>query len=854
MKIAIPDFCLVVLIGASGSGKSTFARRHFRPTEVISSDACRGLVEDDENSLDATADAFALLHVIAETRMKRRKIVVIDATNVRQEDRAQFVRIAKKFHALAVAIVLNPGEDICFERNKARPDRQYGPHVVRNHMASLRRNIRRLDKEGFRYVHELRSVESIDSVEIVRERLWTDARQIGGPFDIIGDVHGCADELEALLSKLDYLVTWLGDGEERDCTVIPPQGRRAIFVGDLVDRGPRTPDVLRLVRAMVRSGSALCVPGNHDVKFLRWLHGRNVKLTHGLAESATQMEQETLRSRERMKGFIDSLVSHLWLDGGTLVVAHAGIKEEMIGRSSGRVREFCLYGETTGETDEFGLPVRYNWASEYRGSTTVVYGHTPVVNAEWLNNTICIDTGCVFGGKLTALRWPEKELVEVPAAKVYAEPVRPLAAPAGDGLNLQHADDEMLDLSLVTGKRIVELGTGRPITIDEGSAAAALEVMTRFTIHPKWLIYLPPTMSPPATTARDGLLEHPDEAFAYYRDEGVGAVVVEEKHMGSRALIVACRDETAARDRFGVTTGETGAIYTRTGRAFFPERSTTEAVLARVRAAMTEVGFWERHATAWALLDAEIMPWSAKAQSLIREQYAATGAAARSGLSHSVALLQQAAGRDPSLAALLARFETRDARAARYGEAYRRYCWPVASLDDYRIAPFHLLATEGAVHIDKDHLWQMAEVGRLAEPGDRIMVATAHHLVDLADPASVDAATRWWSDLTAGGGEGMVVKPRNFVAQGRKGQAQPAVKCRGPEYLRIIYGPEYDAPEHLARLRNRGLGRKRSLATREFLLGQEALRRFIAREPLRRVHEAVFGVLALESEPVDPRL
>ena len=457
MRIAIPEFCLVALIGASNTGKSTFARRHFKPTEVISSDACRGMVEDDENSLDATADAFALLHVIAETRLKRRKIVVIDATNVRQEDRAQLVRIAKKFHALAVAIVLNPGEDICRERNKARPDRQYGPHVVRNHMASLRRNIRRIDKEGFRYVHELRSVDEIDSAEIVRERLWTDVRHTDGPFDIIGDAHGCGDELEALLTKLGYLVSWYeGDDDYgRVCTVIPPAGRRAIFVGDLVDRGPRTPDVLRLVYSMVASGAAFCVPGNHNVKFLRWLHGRNVKLTHGLAESAAQMEQETPAFRNRMKAFVDSLVSHLWLDGGRLVVAHAGIKEEMIGRSSGAVREFCLYGETTGETDEFGLPVRYNWASEYRGKTTVVYGHTPVVNTEWLNNTICIDTGCVFGGKLTALRWPEKELVEVPAAKVYAEPVRPMGRSAV-GLSLQHADDDMLDLSLVIGKRIVD--------------------------------------------------------------------------------------------------------------------------------------------------------------------------------------------------------------------------------------------------------------------------------------------------------------------------------------------------------------------------------------------------------------
>jgi protein phosphatase len=554
-----------------------------------------------------------------------------------------------------------------------------------------------------------------------------------------------------------------------------------------------------------------------------------------------------------MKGFIDSLVSHLWLDGGSLVVAHAGIKEEMIGRSSGAVREFCLYGETTGETDEFGLPVRHNWAAEYRGKTTVVYGHTPVINAEWLNNTICIDTGCVFGGKLTALRWPERELVEVPAAKVYAEPVRPLAASVGSSLSLQQAHDDLLDLALVLGKRMIEVG-GHPITVEEGSSAAALEAMTRFAIHPKWLIHLPPTMSPPATTSRDGLLEHPDEVFAYYRDEGVGEVVVEEKHMGSRALLVVCCGEVAARERFGVATGETGAIYTRTGRAFFPDPTTAEAVLARVRAAMTETGFWDRHATTWALLDAEIMPWSAKAQALIREQYAATGAAARAGLSRSVALLRQAVGRDAALAPLLVSFEARSERSDRYATAYRRYCWPVASIDDYRIAPFHLLATEGALHMDKDHLWHMAEAARLSAPGDKVMVGTAHRLVDLDDAASVAAATAWWTDLTESGGEGMVVKPCAFLAPGRKGLAQPAVKCRGPEYLRIIYGPEYDAPEHLARLKSRGLGRKRSLAMREFRLGQEALRRFIAGEPLARVHEAVFAVLALESEPVDPRL
>lgn len=851
-EISIPDFCLVVLIGSSGSGKSTFARRHFLPTEVVSSDFCRGIVDDDENSLDATGDAFDLVHTIAETRLRRRRLTVIDATNVRKEDRAHLVAIARRNHALSIAIVLNPGEEICHERNKTRPDRQFGPHVVRNQTRLMKRNINKLDKEGFRYVHELRSPEAVDAVEITRTPLWTDRRGEAGPFDIIGDVHGCCDELETLLAKLGYHLSWSGEGAARQCVVTPPAGRRAVFVGDLVDRGPRTPDVLRLVKSMVEQGSGLCVPGNHDVKFLRWLNGRNVKHTHGLDLSIAQMESEPPEFRQEIKGFLNSLVSHIWLDGGKLVVAHAGLREDMIGRSSGAVREFCLYGETTGETDEFGLPVRHNWAADYRGETTVVYGHTPVLEADWLNRTICLDTGCVFGGKLTALRWPELELISVPAAQVYAEPVKPLGYDA-DRLSLQHADDDLLDLSLVLGKRIVTTRLGRKFTIEENNAMAALEVMSRHAINPKWLIYLPPTMSPSETSQRDGLLEYPDEALAYYRAEGVRQAIVEEKHMGSRALIVICRDTDVARERFGVATGEMGAIFTRTGRSFF-DGAATEAVLARIRAAMDAAGFWERLETGWALLDAEIMPWSAKAQSLIREQFATTGAAARSGLSHAVAALKQAAGRQSDIADLLARMETRQAAAQKYTQAYGRYCWPVASLDDYRIAPFHILATEGGVHMDKNHLWHMSELARLAEPGDKLLMATAHHVVDLEDVASMETACAWWTGLTAEGGEGMVVKPLDFIVPGRKGMAQPALKCRGTEYLRIIYGPEYDAPEHLSRLRKRGLGKKRSLAIREFLLGQEALERFHAREPLRRVHEAVFAILALESEPVDPRL
>jgi hypothetical protein len=256
-----------------------------------------------------------------------------------------------------------------------------------------------------------------------------DRRSDSGPFDIIGDVHGCAGELEALLVKLGYDVAWHGAPGSVQVAVTPPAGRRAVFVGDLVDRGPRAPDVLRIVMGMVESGAAFAVPGNHDVKFQRWLDGKDVKPTHGLDRTIAQFEPEPKAFRSAVRAFFKALPIYLWLDGGRLAVAHAGIKEEMLGRVSGEIRRFCLYGETSGETDKFGLPIRYHWAAEYRGRTAVVYGHTPVPDADWVNNTICLDTGCCFGGKLTALRWPEREIVTVAAADIYTMPVRPFGHP-----------------------------------------------------------------------------------------------------------------------------------------------------------------------------------------------------------------------------------------------------------------------------------------------------------------------------------------------------------------------------------------------------------------------------------------
>jgi protein phosphatase len=856
-QVNIPELSLVVLIGTTGSGKSTFAAKHFKPTAVLSSDAYRGVVSDDDSDQTATKDAFDLLHHVAGVRLRRGLLTVIDATSVQPKARESLVKLARAHDVLPVAIVLDVPESVCRERNAARPDRAgLASHVLTRQRKDLRASQRHLEQEGFRTVHRLSGVEEIESVQIGYSKMFTDKRELTGPFDVIGDVHGCRAELESLLAELGYNL--VRDTQGRPVDAIAPDGRTAVFVGDLVDRGPDTPGVLRLVMGMVGAGHALCVTGNHEDKLVRALAGRKVQLKHGIVESLEQLDREPDEFRQLADSFCRDLISHYVLDGGRLVVAHAGMKAEYQGRASGRVRSFAMYGETTGETDEYGLPVRYPWAEDYRGRAMVLYGHTPVLHPAWINNTMCLDTGCVFGGKLTALRYPERELVQIDAEQQWYVPSKPLA------VNTVGRDPGVLNLDDVLGRRGVETRLMGRLVVREENAAAALEVVSRFAVDPRWLPYLPPTMAPCGTSAREGYLEYPTEAFDYFAAQGVVKIVCEEKHMGSRAVVLVTRDAEVARTRFGVTDGTTGVCVTRTGRPFFAADSNTgnsinggdltEALLTQVRTAVDKAGLWDELATDWLLLDAELLPWSAKAMGLLREQYAAVGAAARTGLGASVQTLAAAEARGLEVTALRARYAERLNNAHAFTAAYGRYCWPTDGLDGVRLAPFQLLAAEGTVYATRDHGWHLDLLDRLCAQDERFFARTGRRVVELGDSAQVAAAEAWWLELTGAGGEGMVVKPfEALVHEGRR-LVQPGIKCRGPEYLRIVYGADYRDPANLARLRKRNLGRKQSLALREYALGLEALERFVAREPLYRVHEAVFAVLALESEPVDPRL
>jgi protein phosphatase len=319
--------------------------------------------------------------------------------------------------------------------------------------------------------------------------------------------------------------------------------------------------------------------------------------------------------------------------------------------------------------------------------TPSVHGHIPVPEAEWLNQTIDLDTGCVFGGKLTALRYPERELVSVPAARTYSEPIRPLVPQSED------VNDELLDLGDFLERLFIPTRYQQNVYVPPAYAVSALEVMSRFAVNPQWLIYLPPTMSPVETSQREGYLEYPSQAFEYYQSQGITEVICEEKHMGSRAIVVIGKDADAIAQNFKIHDDGIGICYTRTGRRFFDDSGLEGEFLSKFHAALTISGFWDEFATDWACFDCELMPWSVKAQALLRQQYAAVGAAGRSSLDRAVSAIDRLRDRGLTVPPELEGYHQRQGQMHRYVDAYRRYCWTVNSIADYKLAPFHIMAT-----------------------------------------------------------------------------------------------------------------------------------------------------------------
>ncbi|MEH7178152.1 polynucleotide kinase-phosphatase [Neobacillus vireti] len=863
--INLPHAGIVLLVGPSNTGKTTLLNQLIQEnqilaSEVISSDQFRVLVSDIEfiswngrpkDESDAlfheyqqiSSAAFDAMDYVISKRCKLNKLTFIDATHLREEEHEKYLQMGKKYHVPVIAIVLNISETELLRRDAER-DFSRGRNRIKQQYQHFKNTLRFIKKKHYRRVYLLGEDElEVLNVSRLENPLFI---ELDNGIDFIGDIHGCYEEFLEILSKLGYQ-------ENDEGYYIHPEGRKILSLGDVLSRGSRSIETLQFFQKHVAAGHAYMIDSNHGWKIARWLEGKNVKMAHGDENVAAEFEEyerkngteETEKLKEQIKELLLEAKSHYIIrkNGVNAVVAvHAGIKDHYIGKQSHRISDFCRYGDTDG-LDENGKPIRKDWSISHKSSELIIWGHDPKPQPLLVNNTLNIDQGVVFGGTLTAYRYPEKQFVSVKAKQDYANvPDNPLKEWELKRLNPPNI------MKFLEGYSVLTEHYGEIMIYDDG-VKPAIDDFSHYTLPLEDIVYLPPTMSPtPKASRLEGYLEHPMEAFEYYQSNGVETMVVEKKHMGSRGILFLFKNKEVAKEYIGRET--LGNIYTRTGRAFF-KKEVEEQIVGVLNEDLVKSGYFETYNTDFVLLDAEILPWNLKAKDLILNQYAHVGEMALLDRKKLQDSLQQAFESGKGVEHWIQENEMGIENAKVFNEVYQKYCWEIEGLDGIQIAPFHTLAHSKETFFDKPHRWHM-EKNKEFNGISRLFLETEYRVV--SDEASMKAAIEWWEEITEAGHEGFVVKPDSFITRHKGKLLQPAIKVRGRKYLHIIYGMDYLLPENLSRLKKRNAGKKQRNALKEFALGVEGVNRFVKKESLERVHECVLGVLALEAEPIDPRL
>lgn len=861
MEITLPYAGIVLLVGPSNSGKSSFLRQQIEkgrilPSEVISSDDYRIRVGDvefidwshrwkdvSESLFDEyqriSQEAFSLMEATIEARCRLNKMTIVDATHLYADDRKRYIELGKKHHVPVVVLVLDVGQEELFERDKLRENPR-GSKRIKQQYQVFKREKRFIKKEGYLASY---FISDVSEVEVIRKTQNPLHLEVGNGIDIIGDVHGCYDEMIELLERLGY-------EKNHQSLYVHPEGRRLLSLGDIMSRGPESLKTMEFFMRHVKVNLAYMIDSNHGWKIARWLEGKNVTLNHGdeLVEEELARNLETgdiTQLKQELKTFLLRAPSHYILTKNhvpTLVCTHAGIKDEIIGKQSYDISDFCRYGDNEG-LDETGKPIRKDWTIHHKTSTLIVWGHDPKPKPLVVNNTINIDQGVVFGGELTVFRYPEQEFVAVQAKKDYSRGQNnPLIELKKKRLNPPNIAKFIDGFSVLTE----HIGS---IKIPKDYALASVDTVSHFTVPVEELVYIPPTMSPtPKPSSIEGYLEHPREAIEYYRSLGINQMVAEKKHMGSRGILYLFKDKEAGRKFVGRET--LGVIYTRTGRRFF-DLETEDIILSKINKSLTANDYFNKYETEFLLIDAEIMPWNLKARELISSQYAHVAENAILDRSLLKNKLEGAAYNNENLNTWLKEYDEMLVNAQVFKDVFQKYCWEINDLDQIQIAPFHILAHSNETFFDKPHTWHMKMNKEFAQM-DKLFVETEYMVID--DAASEKEVIKWWDEITSDGHEGIVIKPETFIAKSKGRLIQPAIKVRGRKYLNIIYGMDYLQPGNLTRLKQRNVGKKQKLALKEFSLGVEGIQRLVNGESTERVHECVLGTLAMESDPVDPRL
>jgi protein phosphatase len=834
MILRLPKFSALAVLAPTAFPVAEWARRHFDPQICLDPSDCQQLL--GVAAVPPSADAYALVTQAFQLRLAAGKTTVLLQAPLDQSGR-QFIRSAcRKYHTQLLVLSIELPED---ELAALAP--AYDRALWAREQDLLEQNLQFLDKEGIQQHFRIRSSAELAALQVEWQPLPCDRSELAGPFDLIGSLHGCHAELLALLAKLGYDRAHDPDG----LLPLHPQGRLPVFLGDMADRGPGSAQALALVKAMTTAGKALTVLGNQDRALLEFLRAEP---DGDPGELALWWSQASPAEKSATLAWIAALPSHLVLDGGRLVAVHGGIQAEMIGRHTQPITAFCTFGSTPSEHNAVQKEPLASWVEDIPAGTTVVFAHQPLVDAVDAGRYVAVDTACLYGGQLSAFRYPEREFVQVPAETAHETATWPaLAAPQAP----LHAAAErwLLPDEHFNGRFLVQTTSGFTFTTTEAQYNVVTEFLEAEAVSPRWLIYLPPSMSPPQPAAQAGYLEHPVEAFSYYEKKGQTHVMVQEKLDGRRAVVVLCRDQAAAAARFGAEDGRLGVVYSRRGRPIFADPAEERELLGQLHAAATAAGLWEALRTDWICCEGQLCGGKFQPARRAEEERIAAGVVAT--WPRSLELLAHSTASGPEFEALKARMGERSAGA----QALARICArPEAADGDWFFVPYHLLAAQSGVFFDRPHAWHLEQLAAFTQANAPRVRALRAELLDLQDHDQRRKLINWWQELSDQGAPGIVVKPVTLELFINQEYLQPAMKVRGREALRKVYGPFYTDPELLAHHRNRSLKERRELSVRHFALGKEGLERFVAGRPHYEVFQTVFTHLAISTMDGNPLL
>lgn len=823
MKIRIPHNALVVLIGPSGAGKSSFSKKYFEDREVISSDSCRRALIGSKSASElqtVSSGAFTLFYGWVRARLRHNLLVVADSTALKREYRDELAKIAKEEHCPVLYVFFDTPKSKCIENDAGRDiSAQVGPQVIERQFRILNQSRGFLNHSD--QVYKIKWGEEIEVVRTQRNLI------VESPFvDVIGDVHGMHHTLIELLEKLGYSKNVV-DGKE----IYSHPTRKAVFLGDLIDRGPEPYKCLMLVKNMVEAGTAYLVRSNHDFKIQRYLCGNNVRIRPEFQATLDSFPADA--DKVGIKQFLFKSAPYLiWEhENKKHVFVHAAFKPEYLGKTDREIEDYCIYGPSNGEDPVTGKPDRIDWAITYpKFGPVVVYGHQVIgEKPRIVNNTYGIDTGACFGGYLTAMRLPEMTFEQVKADKAYAQydEISKISGQSSNGTSESNAPSFIRE-------GVIRLDGHNPIRLGKGLWDAIFKITTR-TISPDKLVWLAPTMSPGPVSEREDLMEDPVTTAKWMMVNSPGAeIIAQTKHMGSRGT---WRCEKVG-DSWNID------CWTKNGYEMFDDPF-RYPVYSRMQNALNSIA-WRLGNPSLMLLDSEVMPWNQHGDAWLERLFMATGAAGAATRGATAGALKRAGFEAESK-----RMNERCLNLIEFGKIADRYCWKVPSSQDIKVAFFDVLLPKVSLtHEEKIKLFN--EVAH--EQENSILAPTVYRLIQ--KDSDLDALFDFWENATVKQGiEGLVLKYNNPETWAKYKYPQKQLKVRGSDYLKIIYGPNYRDSDTLKRLKkDRRIDSKMRMAYQETLLGDEALKRFSEGKPFESWHEMVVGILAADHASVDPRL